>query len=224
PIEVCQANSNHPPKRGDCDTNIAERFNWCRNILVVSGSRPQGVAADFYAKICKLHPGKIFLDTEGEALKIALETAPPFAIKPNLFELESLFQKKDLSDIKVKNFSSPEEIAEICRKKIIPYGVKIVCVSMGAEGAVLVAGDSAENSFFLPALNLPVKGVAGAGDAMVAGMVYSMAYEITAPERLLSSGMAAAAASVVLDGTEMCTADGFINFGKKLATPRSCRF
>ncbi|MCL1843016.1 MAG: transglutaminase family protein, partial [Defluviitaleaceae bacterium] len=28
PIEVCQANSNHPPKRGDCDTNIAERFNW----------------------------------------------------------------------------------------------------------------------------------------------------------------------------------------------------
>ncbi|MCL1843532.1 MAG: hypothetical protein FWF79_06940, partial [Defluviitaleaceae bacterium] len=29
PIEVCQANSNHPPKRGDCDTNIAERFNWC---------------------------------------------------------------------------------------------------------------------------------------------------------------------------------------------------
>jgi len=32
PIEVCQANYNHPPKRGDCDTNIAERFNWCRNI------------------------------------------------------------------------------------------------------------------------------------------------------------------------------------------------
>ncbi|MCL1843167.1 MAG: hypothetical protein FWF79_05090 [Defluviitaleaceae bacterium] len=33
PIEVCQANSNHPPKRGDCDTSIAERFNWCRNIF-----------------------------------------------------------------------------------------------------------------------------------------------------------------------------------------------
>ncbi|MCL1843060.1 MAG: tRNA (guanosine(37)-N1)-methyltransferase TrmD [Defluviitaleaceae bacterium] len=32
PIEVCQANSNHPPERGDCDTNLAERFNWCRNI------------------------------------------------------------------------------------------------------------------------------------------------------------------------------------------------
>ncbi|MCL1842774.1 MAG: hypothetical protein FWF79_03085 [Defluviitaleaceae bacterium] len=31
PIEVCHANSNHPPKRGDCDTNLAERFNWCRN-------------------------------------------------------------------------------------------------------------------------------------------------------------------------------------------------
>ncbi|MCL1843081.1 MAG: polysaccharide pyruvyl transferase CsaB [Defluviitaleaceae bacterium] len=33
PIEVCQANSNHPPKRGDCDTNLEESFNWCRNPL-----------------------------------------------------------------------------------------------------------------------------------------------------------------------------------------------
>ncbi|MCL1883901.1 MAG: recombinase family protein [Defluviitaleaceae bacterium] len=30
-IEVCLANSNHPPKRGDCDTSGAERINWCRN-------------------------------------------------------------------------------------------------------------------------------------------------------------------------------------------------
>ncbi|MCL1882775.1 MAG: GHKL domain-containing protein, partial [Defluviitaleaceae bacterium] len=29
PIEVCLANSNHPPKRGDCDTSGAERINWC---------------------------------------------------------------------------------------------------------------------------------------------------------------------------------------------------
>ncbi|MCL1883700.1 MAG: 4-hydroxy-3-methylbut-2-enyl diphosphate reductase [Defluviitaleaceae bacterium] len=33
PIEVCHANSNHPPKRGDCDTSEAERNNWCRNKL-----------------------------------------------------------------------------------------------------------------------------------------------------------------------------------------------
>ncbi|MCL1842314.1 MAG: bifunctional phosphoribosylaminoimidazolecarboxamide formyltransferase/IMP cyclohydrolase [Defluviitaleaceae bacterium] len=31
PIEVCHANSNHPPKRGDCDTGGAERIDWCRN-------------------------------------------------------------------------------------------------------------------------------------------------------------------------------------------------
>gem|GEM_PF-5705427 len=34
PIEVCHANSNHPPKRGDCDTSGVERINWCRNILI----------------------------------------------------------------------------------------------------------------------------------------------------------------------------------------------
>ncbi|MCL1843784.1 MAG: RluA family pseudouridine synthase [Defluviitaleaceae bacterium] len=38
PIEVCQANYNHPPKRGDCDTNIAEKFNWCRNIAITKYS------------------------------------------------------------------------------------------------------------------------------------------------------------------------------------------
>ncbi|MCL1885105.1 MAG: ATP-dependent helicase [Defluviitaleaceae bacterium] len=33
PIEVCLANSNHPPERGDCDTSGLERINWCRNNL-----------------------------------------------------------------------------------------------------------------------------------------------------------------------------------------------
>ncbi|MCL1884495.1 MAG: hypothetical protein FWF81_12200, partial [Defluviitaleaceae bacterium] len=36
PIEVCLANSNHPPKRGDCDTSGAERINWCRNNAITS--------------------------------------------------------------------------------------------------------------------------------------------------------------------------------------------
>ncbi|MCL1884324.1 MAG: SDR family oxidoreductase [Defluviitaleaceae bacterium] len=39
PIEVCHANSNHPPKRGDCDTSGAERINWCRNSKRVMGVR-----------------------------------------------------------------------------------------------------------------------------------------------------------------------------------------
>ena len=31
PTKVCVANFCHPLKKGDCDTMLCERFNWCRN-------------------------------------------------------------------------------------------------------------------------------------------------------------------------------------------------
>ncbi|MCL1842684.1 MAG: histidine kinase [Defluviitaleaceae bacterium] len=52
PIEVCQANSNHPPKRGDCDTNIAESFNWCRNSA--KGAKGVSVNLDTTPNIIRL--------------------------------------------------------------------------------------------------------------------------------------------------------------------------
>jgi 1-phosphofructokinase len=172
-----------------------EKYRGRENIFVLSGSRPEGVAADFYAKICEICGGRIFLDTEGEALRLALR-ASPFALKPNLFELESTF------DVKLK---TPREISDFCRNIIEKFGVKIICVSMGAEGAVLV---TPQNAFYCPALKLPAKGVAGAGDAMVAGLVHAVIQNLP-EEEFLSAAMAAAAASVVLEGTQMCTLEGF---------------
>ena len=161
------------------------------NILILSGSRPEGVSADFYVKICDMWSGRVFLDTEGEALK----NAKPFAIKPNLFELESTF------GVKLKETT---EIVSFRREKIASH-VKIICVSMGAEGAVLV---TPKNSFFCPALKIQAKGVAGAGDAMVAGLVHALIHNLP-EEEFLPVAMSAAAASVVLDGTQMCTLEGF---------------
>ncbi|MCL2224390.1 MAG: 1-phosphofructokinase family hexose kinase [Defluviitaleaceae bacterium] len=165
-------------------------------ILVLSGSRPSGVAADFYAQICKRWSGKIFVDTEGEALQLALETGLPFALKPNLFELESTF------GVVCK---TPQEIASFCRENLLRGNVQIVCCSMGENGAVLV---TPQNAFFCPALNVQAKGLAGAGDAMVAGLVYAIAKNLP-QEQFLPTAMATAAASVILDGTQMCTAQGF---------------
>ena len=166
--------------------------------LVISGSRPQGVAAHFYARLCEIWRGRVLLDTEGEALLAALSAAPPFLIKPNLFELTSTF------GVKLK---LPEEIANFCVKKILPYGVKIVCVSMGASGAVLV---TPTGTFHSPALKVQARGVAGAGDAMVAGLAFALA-ENFPQEKLLPAAMAAAAASVMLEGTQMCTRGDFEN-------------
>jgi 1-phosphofructokinase len=172
------------------------------DILVISGSRPEGVSADFYARICGAWRGRIFLDTEGEALIRALESAELFALKPNLFELESTF------GVKLK---TPREIADFCRERLISRGVKIVCVSMGAEGAVLV---TSENAYFCPALDISAKGVHGAGDAMVAGLIHA---DKLPEEELLPSATAAASATVILEGTQMCTLEGFSEM-------RSCIF
>ncbi|MCL1877936.1 MAG: PfkB family carbohydrate kinase, partial [Defluviitaleaceae bacterium] len=111
-------------------------------VLVLSGSRPEGVSADFYAKICENWDGAVFLDTEGEALRLAVETGRVFAIKPNLFELEGLggetfFEKKVPPPLFKKT------VVEFCEEKIFVHGVRHVCVSMGADGAIMVTPDGA---------------------------------------------------------------------------------
>jgi 1-phosphofructokinase len=103
-------------------------------VLVLNGSLPAGVPADIYAKLTASWQGQVFLDAEGEPLRLALAgDAKPYAIKPNLYELESAFGVK---------LSTPRAVADFCREYI--RGVPLVCVSMGVEGAVLVAGGAAE--------------------------------------------------------------------------------
>ena len=91
-------------------------------------------------------------------------------------------------------------------------GVHYICVSMGAEGAVLVTPNAA---YFCPALDIEAKGVQGAGDSMVAGLVYGVVNGELPPQELLRYAMSAAAASVIKDGTEMLSrADFDIMLGK----------
>jgi 1-phosphofructokinase len=204
--ELNQPGGYVPPEAVD---ELTDKINLSSNggqILVLSGSRPEGVAADFYARLCAAWDGIVILDTEGEALRLAVDLGEraPFLIKPNLFELESTFGV---------TLPTREDIAGFCRQKIIKKGVKMVCVSLGAEGAMMVTENEAR---FSPALPVEVKGVQGAGDAMVAGLVYGLAKrkvdDLTNPDFpfiLLRFAMAAAAAAITREGTQMCTQDDF---------------
>jgi len=177
------------------------------SILVLSGSMPAGVPVDMYKQMCATWPGKVILDADGEALRLALTGGkPPFLIKPNLFELTSCFG--------VELFSQ-ESIATFCKELIVTYGVGMICVSMGAEGAMLVTGS---NAYYVSAPVVTVRGVQGAGDAMVAGLVYGLTKGLREPE-LLRVATAAAAASVVLDGTLMCTGEGFNKYLREVGMP-----
>jgi len=179
------------------------------DLLVLSGSRPEGVPPGYYAQLCAQWPGKVFLDTDGEALQIALECAtPPYAIKPNLFELESTFGLTDILKNSCDSNVTPlatQCIVDFCRSDLLSKGLHVVCVSMGADGAVLV---TPERAYYCPALDIHVKGVQGAGDAMVAGLVYG-AYMNAQETDFLPLAMSAAAASVIRSGTEMCSREDF---------------
>lgn len=194
------------------------------DILVLSGSRPENVGADFYAKIIRAACGKgacgkektpgIFLDFEGEALKLALEAAAQcnteiFAIKPNLYELESTFGP--VAAFGPGELRAAPQIAGFCKAHPALQGVKNICVSMGKHGAVLV---TRENTYISPALDVPARGVAGAGDAMVAGLVYALAKNLPEAD-YLPTAMAAAAATVISEGTQMCTREDFEAMHKK---------
>jgi 1-phosphofructokinase len=177
------------------------------DMLVLSGSRPKGVGADIYKKISDACGCGVLLDAEGEALTLGMAAKkPPLVIKPNLFELETAFGVK---------LPSVKDIAEFCAG-IVKKGIKRVCVSMGKDGALLIGN---EGAYFSPAVDIEAKGVQGAGDSMVAGIVYALTKGLP-PEEILKSAMAAAAASVSREGTLMCTKEGFEEMYKRVTVER----
>jgi 1-phosphofructokinase len=178
-------------------TKAASLTDSTEDIAVLSGSRPQNVSEDIYLRLIERVSCRCIVDTEGAALLATLNTKrKPLLIKPNLFELETAF------NVKLPN---KEAVISFCRTRIISTGVEYVCVSMGGGGAMLIGKEAA---WFAPALDIPVRGLAGAGDSMVAGLVYGLLNNAE-PGEILRFGAAAASASVIREGTQLCTRDGF---------------
>jgi 1-phosphofructokinase len=135
---------------------------------VLSGSLPQGLGAEFYHGLIQaIHTrcGHVLLDTSGEPLRRAIQTAPdearPEIIKPNLAELEELIGRP------VRNIAQALTAADT----LLIGATRLVVVSMGAEGALFVDRQSA---LVARPPRVPVVSTVGAGDAMVAGIVWSL--------------------------------------------------
>lgn len=167
------------------------------DIMVFNGSVPQGVPKNIYRTLIesvKEKGVKTVLDAEGELLLEGIK-AEPYFIKPNLFEFENAFNIKIKDKIDVVKLS----------RKIISTGVKIVCVSLGSSGAIIVSEDEA---YFAPANKLDVKGLQGAGDSLVAGICIAIKQKLGI-EEMLRYGVAAANASLIREGTLLCTKEEF---------------
>lgn len=155
------------------------------DILVLSGSVPNGVENNIYEMICeklKNKKVKIVVDSTEDLLINTLKYKP-YLIKPNQQELEEIFK------IKISSQDEALKYAKELQKK----GAQNVIVSMGSDGAVLLD----ENGYFYKSNALSTENAintVGAGDSMVAGFLAGQIM-FDNYEEALQMGVAAATAT-----------------------------
>lgn len=140
------------------------------DVLFLSGSVPASVSNDIYAQIAKRVSDKsvnIVVDAAGKLL-VQILAHKPFLIKPNLQELEELFGEKELYQVAKENGTLREAVVAGGRK-LQEMGARNVLISLGGEGAVLLAENG--EVYSAPAPEGKVVNSVGAGDSMVAGFI-----------------------------------------------------
>ena len=161
--------------------------------LIASGSLPLGVPSDFYARVARIGKeigAKVIIDASGNALAHALQEGV-YLIKPNVREFRALAG----NDIK-EEF----QISDAAQRMVKAGQCKVIIISLGAAGALLVSEDSVEH--MVPP-TVPIISKVGAGDSMVAGIVLSLSRRKKLREAVLY-GIAAGSAAVMTPGTELC--------------------
>ena len=175
------------------------------DVLTLSGSLPPGVDSGVYSEIIKRVSAPVILDADGPALYNGIKEGP-FIIKPNIREMEQTF-----------GVSLPSQGAQISvsRALLRRYdGLRAICLSLGEEGAMMIGRDDA---YFSPALDIPVRGVQGAGDSMVAGLAAELYRDKNAPlDILLKAAMAAAAAKLIHEGSVVGSGEDFLAMTDKV--------
>ncbi len=157
------------------------------DILVMSGSAPQGIEDSIYADIIsELDCDNVVLDTHGPLLKKGV-LAKPYLVKPNLFEL-SMYHGKNLY-----------HRADIIKagQKMLENGAQNALVSKGNRGALYLTGDEV---YYIPPFEVETKSTTGAGDAMVAGFIYAQEKGLPLQDRLKYAA-AAAGTTILTEGS-----------------------
>ncbi|HEX4498933.1 MAG TPA: 1-phosphofructokinase [Thermoanaerobaculia bacterium] len=148
--------------------SLVEPGGWC----VLSGSVPAGVPDGVYGEMIeriRRLGGRVVLDTSGAPLRKALEIALPDILKPNVEELAELVGRPLATPADVRGAAG----------SLLARGIPLVVVSMGGAGALFLDG---EQALLARPPKVPVHSTVGAGDAMVAGIVYAKLRNLPLPD------------------------------------------
>jgi 1-phosphofructokinase family hexose kinase len=183
-IKVNQPGPTIKPEEGKALLQKVHTLSQAGDIWVLSGSLPPGISPDIYAQIIQTvrsRGAKTLLDTSGKPLRMGCKVRP-FAVKPNTVEAQQL------TGIEIIDIDSARSAAE----QIQSPGIPVVILSLGATGALL---SQSEGTLLAKPPVVQEHNPTGAGDALVAGLVWSLNQEMSIIEALrwaVASGAAAA--------------------------------
>lgn len=136
------------------------------NVITISGSLPNGLEDDYYAKLIQFANDsnkKIVLDTSKANLSSVLKSVQkPTVIKPNIEELSDLLGTEVSSD--------PDSLKSVLTNDLFS-GIEWIVVSLGGDGAFA----KHNNRFYKVNIpTIPVVNPVGSGDATVAGIASAL--------------------------------------------------
>ncbi|MGN0820067.1 MAG: 1-phosphofructokinase family hexose kinase [Christensenellaceae bacterium] len=166
------------------------------SVAVMSGSLPQGVDDDFYAKLIRNvdKKTKVIVDCETAKMIYAISQGV-YLVKPNLNELE---------DVNRETYQSFPEMLKGCYK-LIDHGAENVMLSLGKEGAIITNGTE---NYYCKSENVIVNSSVGAGDSMLAAASCCIEEGASLSE-ILRASVSAGSASVTTAGTNLFYRDKY---------------
>jgi 6-phosphofructokinase 2 len=170
---------------------LIERYT---GYVVASGSLPPGVPDDFYARLARRTRelgGKFVIDTHGTPLREAA-AEHPYLVRLNHLEAQELLG------------GEAETAAHDLASQLVDRRLaEVAIVTLGDRGALVA---TAQGQLEIRPPRVQVNSGVGAGDSFVAALVFGLASGWPL-ENAARYGVAAAAAAVTTEATELCKRD-----------------
>lgn len=172
------------------------------DIIAISGSALPGMNVETYQALIDFavsHGKKVLLDVNGHTLKDLLNhegQSLPYLIKPNIEELNQLFN--------VKNQDNHQEIIEALKSPLLSQ-IPCVMISLGSNGSLY------KYQHQIYKVNIPkIKAVnaVGSGDSSIAGFSYGLIHKQDV-HYAVKSAMAAGIANALEQKTGFLTKENF---------------
>lgn len=162
--------------------------------VVVSGQSPADMDPSTFREIVTaVAPIPVIIDTSGDALHGALRSGATL-VKPSASELSSIVGHDLATEV---------DVLRAVQAVHADANVGTLVVSIGSGGAFSVGPDGTTHRFRAPSVR--VRSAIGAGDSMVAGIAVALSRGED-PTEAIALGIAAGAATVLTDGTDLCQA------------------